>query len=237
MGQLTVSTPGQKVVAVFGFCDIRQFTGSSLQNGCPRTRNPPFFKIHVFVLLGITECLQQDIMVFVNQIAEILHADVHLSGGAPNKNIGDAFLFVWKLQSNYSGIESLKSSRQTAIAENALGCFIKCALHLQYSNENGILSYYRDYPKMRERFGKHKQFLVRLGFGLHVGWAIEGAIGSKFKIDVSYLSPHVNIAARLEAATKQYKVDILFSDNLFQLFSPTVQVRKVCRPQLLQRLH
>lgn len=35
------------------------------------------------------------------------------------------------------------------------------------------------------------------------GWAIEGAIGSEFKIDASYLSPHVNMASRLEAATKQ----------------------------------
>ena len=42
-----------------------------------------------------------------------------------------------------------------------------------------------------------------MGFGLHVGWAIEGAIGSVYKIDASYLSPHVNMAARLEAATKQ----------------------------------
>ena len=31
---------------------------------------------------------------------------------------------------------------------------------------------------------------------------MEGAIGSEHKIDVSYLSPHVNMAARLEAATR-----------------------------------
>ena len=45
-------------------------------------------------------------------------------------------------------------------------------------------------------------FRVRMGFGLHVGWGIEGAIGSYFKIDASYLSPNVNIAARLEAASR-----------------------------------
>ena len=44
-------------------------------------------------------------------------------------------------------------------------------------------------------------FRVRMGFGLHVGWGIEGAIGSEFKIDASYLSPNVNLAARLEAAS------------------------------------
>ena len=37
-----------------------------------------------------------------------------------------------------------------------------------------------------------------------------GAIGSRWhKVDASYLSPHVNIAARLEAATKQYGVSML----------------------------
>ena len=46
------------------------------------------------------------------------------------------------------------------------------------------------------------------------GWAIEGAIGSMYKIDASYLSPHVNMAARLEAAAKQYKVEILVSGPL-----------------------
>ena len=45
-------------------------------------------------------------------------------------------------------------------------------------------------------------FEVRMGNGLHLGWAIEGAIGSFYKIDASYLSPNVNMAARLQTATK-----------------------------------
>jgi class 3 adenylate cyclase len=45
-------------------------------------------------------------------------------------------------------------------------------------------------------------FHVAMGFGLHCGWAIEGAIGSEYKIDASYLSPNVNMSSRLEAACK-----------------------------------
>jgi hypothetical protein len=41
-----------------------------------------------------------------------------------------------------------------------------------------------------------------MGFGLHLGWAIEGAIGSTYKIDASYLSPNVNMSAILEDSTK-----------------------------------
>ena len=58
---------------------------------------------------------------------------------------------------------------------------------------------YNNHDKLLEAI---PDFKVRMGFGLHQGWAIEGAIGSYFKIDASYLSPNVNLAARLESATK-----------------------------------
>ena len=63
-------------------------------------------------------------------------------------------------------------------------------------------------------------FKVKMGFGLHQGWAIEGAIGSQFKVDASYLSPNVNMAARLEAASKQFGTAILISGDLRALLSP-----------------
>jgi class 3 adenylate cyclase len=62
-----------------------------------------------------------------------------------------------------------------------------------------------------------------MGFGLHIGWAIEGAIGSEFKIDASYLSPNVNMASRLEAATKQFGVCFLLSGELRNLCTPKCQ--------------
>jgi hypothetical protein len=37
-------------------------------------------------------------MLFVNQIAEITHSQVDKYGGSANKNIGDAFLLVWKFK-------------------------------------------------------------------------------------------------------------------------------------------
>lgn len=76
---------------------------------------------------------------------------------------------------------------------------------------------YNDDQRMKKHCGK--DFKVRMGFGLHQGWAIEGAIGSFFKVDASYLSPNVNMAARLEAATKMFGVPILISDRLRDLMS------------------
>jgi len=67
--------PGKKVMAIFGFCDIRNFTDA-------------------------TEVLQEGVMVFVNEIAEIVHGTINQFSGAANKNIGDAFLLVWKFPSD-----------------------------------------------------------------------------------------------------------------------------------------
>ena len=64
-----------------------------------------------------------------------------------------------------------------------------------------------------------------MGFGLHVGWAIEGAIGSEYKIDASYLSPNVNMASRLEAATKQFGTTMLMSEDFVCMLSPFLRRR------------
>jgi len=66
-----------------------------------------------------------------------------------------------------------------------------------------------------------------MGFGLHTGWAIEGSIGSKVKVDASYLSSHVNLASRLESATKQYHVPLLMSDAFVSGLSGSIQ--STCR--------
>lgn len=70
-GEVDPMIPGKKMMAIFGFCDIRNFTDA-------------------------TEVLQEDVMVFVNEIAEIVHSTINHYSGAANKNIGDAFLLVWK---------------------------------------------------------------------------------------------------------------------------------------------
>lgn len=49
--------------------------------------------------------------------------------------------------------------------------------------------------------------------------------GSEYKIDASYLSPNVNLASRLEAATKQYGVSLLLSAAFVDCLSTSVRSR------------
>lgn len=179
--------PGNKVEAVFGFCNIRNFTDT-------------------------TEVLQDKVMVFVNQVAEIVHTIVDTWHGAANRNIGDAFLIIWRMREDFT------AEIRAKMAEMSVVSFIQVVAAI---NKSAVLKDYREHPALLARLPNYR---VRMGFGLHYGWAIEGAIGSEFKIDASYLSPHVNMASRLEAATKHYQVLLLMSEPLAQL----------CRPEMVR---
>jgi len=55
----------------------------------------------IYILLIHIYAEQEDVMVFVNTIADIVHRAVKENEGAPNKNIGEAFLLVWRLNGVY----------------------------------------------------------------------------------------------------------------------------------------
>lgn len=59
-GAVNPMIPGKKIFAIFGFCDIRMFN-------------------------DITEILEEKVMLFVNEIAEIVHSTVTNYEGAINK--------------------------------------------------------------------------------------------------------------------------------------------------------
>ena len=69
--------------AIFGFCDIRNFTEA-------------------------TEVFQESVISLVNQVASIVHSNTIRHGGQPNKNIGDAFLLVWKLSKSNDAYHNLR---------------------------------------------------------------------------------------------------------------------------------
>lgn len=192
-GHLNLMGPGENITSIFGFCDVRNFTDT-------------------------TECLQEEVMLFVNRIAHILHSIVVQCSGAANKNIGDAFLLTWKIEKTYN------SAQISALADQALIAFLKS--HIELSRHQNFIMNFTAAATARvvKRF---KDYNVRIGTGLHVGWAIEGAIGTNRKIDATYLSPHVNMAEFLESSTKAYGAAVLMSEPFYRILSPTA--KKYCR--------
>merc|ERR1711981_613970 len=89
------------------------------------------------------------------------------------------------------------------------------------NHKSAVLKDYSEHPALLARIPNYR---VNMGFSLHFGWAIEGSIGSEFKIDASYLSPHVNIACRLEGATWLYRVPIILSEPMTRICSKSTVV-------------
>ena len=181
---------GKRLQGVYGFCDIRSFT-------------------------DCTECLQEDVMIFVNRIADFVHRSVATNEGAPNKNVGDAFQLAWRMP------ERRIVGMPITVADAALRSILRILFE---TSTCPALYRLTANTALQTRI---PNYTTRFGFGLHAGWGIEGAIGSGLKIDPTYLSPNVKWSERLETATKVYGVLILMSDAFWELLTPAVQ--KLCR--------
>ena len=199
-GNINPILPGKKVIAIYAFCDIRNFTDT-------------------------TEILKEKVMIFVNEIAEIVHEITVEHCGSANKNIGDAFLLIWKIDEKFTEINekgelSLKNcAAVNQICDMALVSLIRILAKVQKSHK---LEKYRKISGLNKIM---KNYQVKMGFGLHLGWSIEGAIGSSFKIDASYLSPHVNMASKLEEKTKDYGVQLIMSQDFVKYLSNSAMAR------------
>ena len=203
---------GKKIQAIFGFCFIHNFS-------------------------EINEAFQERTMIFVNQISDIVHSCVDKFNGITNKNLGDCYLLAWKFKEktekekdkdkeNDIKSDIMNSNLSNEKVEELADCALLGFLNIikKINKSQNILAYRKD-GDLIKKFGP--KYTVQMGFGLHTGWGIEGAIGSYYKIDCSYLSPNVNIAARLETATNIYGVDILFSGEFYDLLSDFM--KRKCR--------
>ena len=247
------TVPGEAAYALFAFIGINNFDD------------------HLSALKG-------DIMILINDIAAVLHEEVYRWGyedsGQCNKNLGSAFLMVYKIGAVKEVIEKLeqaeavifsrrqakirrrRSRRPLASTNRASNRHIRTASsnstvatgnrmsgsHLDSIDLSSLPGMQKFTDKallglLKTFVGIHRDKTIlewnddfRLGagvgaasinliFGMDAGWAVEGAVGSEYKIDATYLSPHVNMASRMMSATKQYGVHFLLSERVQKLLS------------------
>eukprot|EP00984_Skeletonema_dohrnii_P000113 scaffold35_cov117-Skeletonema_dohrnii-CCMP3373.AAC.6 len=238
----------------------------------------------LFAFIGINNfdshlnALRDEIMILINDIAAVLHEEVYRWGyedsGQCNKNLGGAFLMVYKIGAVKEVIEKLQQAeavifsrrttklRRRRSRRSIMSTTKTSTLHARGSSAtlagaaaDKMSGSHLDtidlssLPGMRAftdraLLGLLKTFVgihrdktilewnddIRLGlgvgaasinllFGMDAGWAVEGAVGSEYKIDATYLSPHVNMASRMMSATKQYGVHFLLSERVQKLLS------------------
>ena len=144
-GNVDPMIPGKRQLCIFGFCDIRQFA-------------------------DVTEALEQDIMIFVNEIAFIVHTNVDEYLGVTNKNLGDVFLLVWKFPDQLITKDKMKNKTLITthpfvqqFADLSVISFVKIISEI---NRNNKVLKYNDHPLI---LSKVPNFKVKMGFGLHFG--------------------------------------------------------------------
>ena len=193
-GEVDTMAVGEKMTGYFGFCFVNDFG---------------------FLL----DALEEDVMIFTNIISDIVHKQVSSHLGNPNKNIGDSWLCVWNRSEETTFVSrQLEGEKEMTYADHAVVAFAGVIAEVANNKKLEALtsrdSFTAKYPD---------GYTVSMGFGLHYGWAIEGAVGSTQKMDATYLSPHVNMSARLEAATTQFNRKMLVSDVFYKHMTPEYQ--------------
>jgi hemerythrin len=82
-----------------------------------------------------------------------------------------------------------------------------------------MLRQLQDYNDGRQRAGCRP---IRIGIGINTGIVILGTIGGAARMDGTVIGDAVNLAARLERLTKEYRVSMLISDyTLYSLDQPS----------------
>lgn len=244
------TVPGKRVYALFGFVAINGF-GDQLRR------------------------LDRDVMILINDVARVVHDEVYRwalgDHGQCNKNLGDAFLMVFRI-GDFSEVHKKRKIATEKLFRSNKGnkkVNVKQMNELRHRKRStfrggrrtsrqaddgqinlaslpgiqgftdrallGMLKSFAGIHRDRNLYLWQNDFRLSDGvgnycvdiiYGMDAGWAVEGAVGSEYKIDATYLSPHVNMASRMMSATKQYGVTILLSKAVEELLS------KNCRKKL-----
>lgn len=226
-GEINPFIPGKQIFASFCYISIDKFE-------------------------EITDVLEDKVMIFVNEIAEIIHEIASEYGGNINRSMGNSFLIVWKydkefvsreigkryskrlstllmsnnnfnilqierLLSHDDGLFLDESPQVNQMTDLALISYIKIMEKMKHSK---ILSKYRKDPKLQKYI---IDFDIRFNFAFDLGWAIEGPIGSPFKIDATYISPYSKRVTSICKLCPSYGVNIIMSDTFVERLSESAR--------------
>ncbi|HME89436.1 MAG TPA: adenylate/guanylate cyclase domain-containing protein [Chthoniobacterales bacterium] len=166
-------------------------------------------------LVGFTSLSEKaDPAALVSQLNRYLSAMVPMvfdNGGTLDKFIGDAIMAVWGNVSSHG------------VAEDA-----KAAVRAAHGMRQVM-------AKLNEEWRAEGIDPLAFGVGINHGEAVVGNIGSyepHERLDPTVIGDAVNLASRLEALTRTYRVDILIGQSAAELVRDEFHLRSVARVQV-----
>ena len=144
-----------------------------------------------------------DVMVYTSRYFAAMSETIMAHQGTVDKFIGDAVMAIWN-----------------APVDDPNHVLNGCAAVLACTRRNAALN---------KEFEKDGWPPYHTRFGLHVGDAIVGNVGSADRMNYTALGATINLAARLEGLNKNYGTSILVSDALKQRAEPAFVFRSVDR--------
>jgi adenylate cyclase len=161
-------------------------------------------------LIGFTSLSEKaDPVALVSQLNRYLSAMVPAvfdNGGTLDKFIGDAIMAVWGNVSSHGAAEDAKAAVRAALEMRKM----MTELNGEWRTE-GVIP-------------------LAFGIGINHGDAVVGNIGSyepHERLDPTVIGDAVNLASRLEALTRQYRLDILVGASAAELVRDEFHLRSV----------
>ena len=150
----------------------------------------------------LTEKLQaEEVVVMLNKYFEVMVDVVFEYGGTLDKYIGDALMAVFG---------------SPAPLEDHAWCAMQTAV------------------KMREKLAvfnqervANEELPISIGMGVHSDEVVSGNIGSSKRMELTSIGDGVNLASRLEGASKQYGTDLIISGNTYRDYTDRLYVREL----------
>ncbi len=132
---------------------------------------------------------------YLGKMTEIIFEET----GTLDKFVGDAIMAFWGAP--------LANPDHAFLA-------VRCALTMQRAVE-----------EMRRAIGEDSPFAFKTGIGINTGNVVVGNIGSSKRLDYTVIGDNVNLAARIESVTKDFRSPILIGESTYR----AVKDKVVCR--------
>ncbi len=150
----------------------------------------------------LTEKLQaEEVVVMLNEYFEVMVDVVFKYGGTLDKYIGDALMAVFG---------------SPAPLEDHAWCAMQTAVEMREKLE--------EFNDDRIANG---ELPIGIGMGIHSDEVVSGNIGSSKRMELTSIGDGVNLASRLEGASKQYGTDLIISDNTYKQYKERLYVREL----------